>query len=346
MIVSQLLIWTAAEAASVRRWGYIGCGSVAERKSSPPAFRRPGRSDVVGVFRRNSSLANDYAERHGVPRWFESAAVLVEAVDAVYVATPPGTHLEYARLAAKRRRPCVVEKPAARTYPESAALAAAFEATETPLFVAYYRRAWPRHLRLRRLVAALGRVERVAYHFRRRRVKRRRGWRFEARLSGGGLFVDIGSHALDLFDFLLGPLLDARGGADGPGRPYVETRVWLEAGLGDGGRLRATWDFDAKDDAHGLVIVGSNATLEVPDLLGGKVTRLIGTNGVVLAEFTDAVPDPAHGLFVDAVLEALDRGDRGTSSVAAALRTAAVIDRLLDEYWGGRAASPTFAFAS
>ena len=32
------------------------------------------------------------------------------------------------------------------------------------------------------------------------------GWRFDVAAAGGGLFVDIGSHALDLLDFLFGPL--------------------------------------------------------------------------------------------------------------------------------------------
>ena len=44
--------------------------------------------------RRTGALARDYAEGHGVPRWYDSAAALIDdpEVDAVYVATPPSSH--------------------------------------------------------------------------------------------------------------------------------------------------------------------------------------------------------------------------------------------------------------
>jgi predicted dehydrogenase len=35
-------------------------------------------------------------------------------------------------------------------------------------------------------------------------------WRLTAEASGGGLFVDLGSHQLDLLDYLLGPIEDVQ----------------------------------------------------------------------------------------------------------------------------------------
>jgi predicted dehydrogenase len=57
--------------------------------------------------RRNGALAADYARRHGVPRSYDDARALVDdpQVDAVYVATPPGSHLELARLVAAAGMP-------------------------------------------------------------------------------------------------------------------------------------------------------------------------------------------------------------------------------------------------
>ena len=76
-----------------------------------------------------------------------------------------------------------------------------------PLFVAYYRRAYPRYVKLKQDLAAgrLGTIQSVSYVFARRPGPPRVGdWRLDAERSGGGKFVDIGSHALDLIDFLLG----------------------------------------------------------------------------------------------------------------------------------------------
>src|SRR5580698_7984618 len=82
---------------SVVRWGIVGCGDVTEIKSGP-GFRKAGGSELVAVMRRRGELAADYARRHGVARWYDDAEALIGdlEVDAVYVATPPGSHLELA----------------------------------------------------------------------------------------------------------------------------------------------------------------------------------------------------------------------------------------------------------
>src|SRR5438034_9406365 len=58
------------------RWGIIGCGDVTEVKSGP-GFQKANNSSLVAVMRRNGALAKDYAERHGVPRWYDNAEALI-----------------------------------------------------------------------------------------------------------------------------------------------------------------------------------------------------------------------------------------------------------------------------
>lgn len=60
--------------------------------------------------------AADYAKRHGVPRWYDCADALIAdpEVNAVYIATPPGSHCELAEKVAAAGKPCYVEKPMAR----------------------------------------------------------------------------------------------------------------------------------------------------------------------------------------------------------------------------------------
>jgi predicted dehydrogenase len=53
-------------------WGIIGCGNVTEVKSGP-AFNKVGDSRLVAVMRRNSGLAEDYARRHNVPKFYSDA---------------------------------------------------------------------------------------------------------------------------------------------------------------------------------------------------------------------------------------------------------------------------------
>ncbi|MEZ4633424.1 MAG: hypothetical protein R2856_00310 [Caldilineaceae bacterium] len=60
------------------RWGIIGCGNVTEVKSGP-AFRKIEGSDLVMVMRRDAALAEDYAQRHAVPRWTSDADALIRS---------------------------------------------------------------------------------------------------------------------------------------------------------------------------------------------------------------------------------------------------------------------------
>ena len=120
------------------RWGIIGCGNVTEVKSGP-GFQKAQHSALVAVMRRDGALARDYAERHGVPRWYDDADALIADpdVDAVYVATPPDSHAEYALRVARAGKPVYVEKPMALNHAQCRVMIDACRAAHVPLFVAY-----------------------------------------------------------------------------------------------------------------------------------------------------------------------------------------------------------------
>jgi len=64
-------------------------------------------------------------------------------LDAVDIATPPDSYLEYGLKVAEAGKPCCIEKPMAPTYAECAEIRTAFDNKQLPLFVAYYRRTLP-----------------------------------------------------------------------------------------------------------------------------------------------------------------------------------------------------------
>ena len=83
-------------------WGIIGCGDVCEVKSGP-AFNKVADSKLVAVMRRDLDKAKDFAQRHGVPKYYGDASELIndEEVNAVYIATPPSSHESYLEMALK-----------------------------------------------------------------------------------------------------------------------------------------------------------------------------------------------------------------------------------------------------
>ena len=193
-------------------WGIIGCGDVTEVKSGP-ALQKAERSSLVAVMRRNSQLAADYAKRHQVPRWYDDAQQLIDdpEVNAIYVATPPSTHKEYALKALAAGKPVYVEKPMGISHAECLEMLREAEQSNLPLFVAYYRRAMERFLKIKDLIesGAIGEVRLVIIVFQRPLIAKdsdpaTRGWRLDSKISGGGYFVDLASHMFDLLDFFLG----------------------------------------------------------------------------------------------------------------------------------------------
>src|SRR5580704_17465581 len=148
------------------RWGIIGCGDVTEVKSGP-AFQKAAGSELVAVMRRDGAKARDYALRHSVPNWYTDADALIHdpQVNAVYVATPPGWHEHYAMKVLAAGKPCYMEKPMARNASEARRMTDAFLTKGVPLFVAYYRRALPRFLKVKQILASgvLGNLKNAFY---------------------------------------------------------------------------------------------------------------------------------------------------------------------------------------
>src|SRR4051794_31272215 len=114
-------------AMTIVHWGIIGCGDVAEVKSGP-GFQKADGSQLVAVMRRHGDMAADFARRHGVPSWYDDAAALIAdpAVDAVYIATPPGAHESLALACCAAGKPAYVEKPMARNHAECKRMVDAF----------------------------------------------------------------------------------------------------------------------------------------------------------------------------------------------------------------------------
>eukprot|EP00752_Nemacystus_decipiens_P010414 g9281.t1 len=245
----------------VIRWGLVGAGSVCEVKSGPAFYKAPG-SSLVAVMRRTKSAAEDFAKRHGVPKFYTEIDDLLKdpEVDAVYVATPPGTHRELALRVCAAGKPCYMEKPMARSYVECLDMTAAFEAAKLPLYIGYYRRYLPKFVHVKSIIdsGTIGRVTSVNLRLSQSRHKFegeevRADWRVDATNAGGGLFMDLGSHQLDLLDHLVGPLQPLGGTAHRlrptAGLPApsfaVEDAVCLSFTTPSGAVGTASWNFCA-----------------------------------------------------------------------------------------------------
>lgn len=194
-------------------WGIIGCGNVTEKKSGP-AFNKVANSRLAAVMRRDAEKAADYASRHGVDAWYSSADDLMndDTINAIYIATPPSSHRDYAVSALKKGFNVYVEKPVTRNAAEARQIADAVKQyPNKKLTVAHYRRALPMFLQVKQLLESrlIGDVR--AVQIRMWKSSRpasvddiAKNWRVHPEFSGGGYFHDLAPHQLDLMLFYFG----------------------------------------------------------------------------------------------------------------------------------------------
>jgi 1,5-anhydro-D-fructose reductase (1,5-anhydro-D-mannitol-forming) len=323
------------------RWGILGCGDVCEVKSGP-AFQQAAGSELYAVMRRDRRLAEDFARRHAVPAFYDRAEELIAdpRVDAVYIAAPPGSHLELALLVAAAGKPAYVEKPMARTHAECQLLVEAFARAEQPLFVAYYRRALPRFLKAKAIVdsGVLGQISDVEARYESdaqlQLDPRQLPWRVAAEHAGAGLFLDLASHTLDALDFLFGALEDVSGEASNLAAPGdVEDRVALRFRTAAGARGSGDWNFSSPSHEDTILIRGNLGSLRLATFGDGPL-ELEGPSG----RESFVLQNPVHiqQPFIQTVVDALlGRGSCASTGVSAA-RTSYVMDRALESYYGSR----------
>lgn len=315
------------------RWGIIGCGDVTEVKSGP-GFQKADHSTLVAVMRRRGDLARDYAERHGVPRWYDDAATLINdpEVDAVYIATPPSSHKEYTLMSAAAGKPVYVEKPMALNFAECQEMITACASRGVPLFVAYYRRTLPRFLKIKELIeaGAIGEVRFVNITFYQptaaEDLKVEKPWRVDPAIAGGGRFVDLSSHMLDFLDYALGPISDVKGfAANQAGMYKAEDIVNGTFRFASGVQGVGMWCFSAFENRDITEIVGTEGRISYStfDARPIVLTRHEGST-----EFAFDNPQHISQPLIQTVVDDLNGTGKCPSTGPTAARTTWVMDQM------------------
>jgi 1,5-anhydro-D-fructose reductase (1,5-anhydro-D-mannitol-forming) len=316
------------------RWGIIGCGDVTEVKSGP-AFQKAERSELKAVMRRNRKLAEDYAIRHHVPRWYSDADALIadEEIEAVYVATPPASHREYVLKCAEAGKPVYVEKPMSVDYAAAAEMVEACRRADVPLFVAFYRRGMDYFNKVKEITedGTIGeiRTAAVAHYFQSRPEDsgEQQAWRVRPEISGGGRFLDLGSHTLDILDYILGPICDVSGMAGNLAKLYEPEDVVVAAFRFKSGVFgTGLWCFCAHRDEEQVVISGSAGQIRfsVTD-----PTRLCVRNKQGDEDLIFERPLHSQQQLIQQVTDELTGRGKCVSTGETALRTSYVMDKIL-----------------
>ncbi|WP_374704053.1 Gfo/Idh/MocA family protein [Salimicrobium jeotgali] len=225
----------------------------------------------------------------------------------------------------------------ARNAEECRTMIEACDKNDVPLFVAYYRRSLPRFLKVKELIekGRIGDVRFAAIQHTKKPVSKQEDgtwpWRVLPEESGGGLLYDVGSHTLDLFDFLLGPLTEIKGAAHNFDDAYpAEDTVRGSWKFENGAVGTGVWNFSSYRNWDTNRIVGTRGEI-IFSTFGDESVKLVTGFG----EESFYIEHPAHIQYYhiqSIVNELLGRGTC-PSTGKSALRTNRVMEELVENYY-------------
>lgn len=263
-------------------WGILGCGWVARDYVAPHLTQTPG-ARLVALCDRDARALDAIAP--GAPDALRTtdldAFLEAPGLDAVYVATPNRSHPDLVARAARAGKAVLCEKPMARTAAEAEAMAAVVREAGVLYGTAFDQRWHPAHQALAGLIARgeLGTVTSVRIRYacwtpadwQPDATGLYANWRVDAEEAGGGAFIDLAPHGLDLTHLLLG-------------EPVVRVAALLQNvafegyPVDDGGALVG--------QTAGGALLSHSVAYNCPDAFPRRLLEVTGTEGHATATNT------------------------------------------------------------
>ncbi len=177
--------------------GLIGCGGNM-RGAHVPRIKDDGAVDIAAVADTSEEAASALMDRWGgeVPFHSDYREMIEDhRLDAVMVSSPHAMHYEQVDYVLDRNLHALVEKPLTISSGHTRALIGKAAARDRILLVSYQRNFMAPHVYARELIrkGAIGEVRGVVAYVT-QNWGGTQGWRLDPVLSGGGMFLDTGSH--------------------------------------------------------------------------------------------------------------------------------------------------------
>ena len=187
----------------------IGLGAIA-RMAVLPAFRRSKHARLVALVSGDGQKASAWAREFHAQSAYSTGemeeCLSHPLVEAVYIATPPGTHLDFTLKAAQAGKHVLCEKPLAADSQQSAQIVQTCAARGVRLMTAYRKYFEPSTLFLKELARSgkLGRIDTIHTSFSELHVPGKSlNWLLDRQLAGGGPLMDLGVFCVNTSRWLL-----------------------------------------------------------------------------------------------------------------------------------------------
>jgi UDP-N-acetyl-2-amino-2-deoxyglucuronate dehydrogenase len=327
-----------------RRIGIIGLG-MAATPHAQSLLDLQERVEVAAAYSPTEARRKAFAEKFPFPLVETPGAIFGDgSIDAVMILTPPGTHLDLVRSAAKAGKHILLEKPLELTTARASELVHICRIANVRLGIVLQHRFKPAALKLKEALASgiLGRVVSCSAAMRLWRPQSYydepgRGTRMR---DGGGVLLTQGIHTLDLMLTLAGPVSEVRGYATTTFMHKMETEDLAVAALkfqnGAFGVIEATTTaypgfperIELACEKGGAVLTGTGLSIFRLDgqVIEVEPDRSPGGTGADPMDF----PNDYHCALIADFLDAIEQKREPKANGTEVLRAHQLIDAILE----------------
>ncbi len=190
------------------KWGVIGSGGIARRRTIPEGIIPAGNARLVSVFDINTEVNEEVGQQFKVIACKSLEELLNSDIDAVYIASPANEHLGHVMAAAKSGKHILCEKPLGMSIREDEEMITACRDAGVVLGSGFMMRFHTQHQAALKLIkdgklgkCVYGRAQLSCWY-----PPMEGAWRQSPETGGGGSLMDMGSHCIDLLEMFFGKI--------------------------------------------------------------------------------------------------------------------------------------------
>ena len=254
------------------RWGVIGAGGIARRRTIPEVLRFAEKSAIIALMDVDREALSAAAAAFGIPRVHLTVEELLrEDIDAVYIASPVAFHYTQTKQALEAGKHVLCEKPLALRVEEAEELMELAEKNNLKFGVAFMMRYNVYHERIKEFIdegklgqPVFARAQLTCFY-----PPIPGAWRQTKATGGGGALTDMGCHCVDLLEWFFGEIREVFGFLDTITHAYEVEDT-------------STVLLKFRNGAQGFV----DNFFNVPDEAARNVLEVYGTKGAIVAQHT------------------------------------------------------------
>ncbi|MDP2999163.1 MAG: Gfo/Idh/MocA family oxidoreductase [Bryobacterales bacterium] len=338
------------------RWGVIGSGGIARRRTIPEGIAAAPNAVLAAVFDVDGEANRAVAAQFGGQPMASIEDLLKADIDAVYIASPANAHYQQALVAAGAGKHIFCEKPLGMTVAEAEQMAAAARQAGVLFGAAFMMRFHSQHQAAKKIIDAgglgkpvYGRAQLSCWY-----PPMPGAWRQDPATGGGGSLIDMGGHCADLLEMYFGPVSRVSCFTRNSVHAYKSEDsavVLLEFASGALGTVDTFFCITDEGSKNALELHGSMGSILAEGTIGqgaqGKMTAILkaGAGGYDARQARDAsggidiAPEPVnmYRAEVEAFGRAVLSGGRPEVGAQAGVRSQKVLTACYESARGGRA---------